>query len=189
MKRFNALNLAVLAALAAPRSICSVEGEGTEPAGGGTPAPAPSPAPAPKAEKVKKAAKAKPAAKKAKAPAKKAKKASGKSGSNDGLKGPAVLKKYAPEYVKGGPKGDAKTAAGNKTVDNGDKLAAKLRGMDLDDVYKMAAETLNAALEDGEAKVTVAGLKTKYGKLNVGMQRMNLGNRMRGALGLSKAGK
>lgn len=185
MKRFNALNLAVLAALGNPSLF--VEGEPAAAPGGGSTAPdakTDAPAPKPVKAKSKKATAKKPAAK----AAKKAKK-TGKSGANDGLKGPAVLKKYAPDYVKGGPKGDAKTASGNKTVDNGDKLANKLRGMELDAVYKLAVETMNAALEEGEEKVTVASLQKKYGKLNLGMQRMNLGNRMRGAMGLSKSGK
>lgn len=71
-------------------------------------------------------------------------------------------------YVRGA----AKTVSGNKTHDSGDKVAVDLRGLPVDDVYRQAAEAT------GE---TVGALKAKYGHLNVGMQRMNLGNRIRGA--------
>lgn len=151
---------------------------------GGTATPTPS-APPP-AEVTPQPALNKPKAKKAKAakPAKKAKakKASGASGKNKGLTGPAVLKTYAPKYVKGGKNGEAKTTGGNKTVDCGDKLADQLRGLDLEAVYDKAVVVLNKALEEGEKAHTKASLKAKYGKLNVGMQRMNLGNRMRAIL-------
>jgi hypothetical protein len=70
------------------------------------------------------------------------------------------------EYVK------AKTAAGNVSLHCNDDLAKKLAGKELDDVYKLAAKTLG---------VPVTTLKSRYGKLNLGMQRMNLGNRMRAA--------
>lgn len=66
-----------------------------------------------------------------------------------------------------------KSAEGNSSLDCGDELAQKLRGMDLDDVYAKAAKTL------GESE---RALKGKYSHLNVGMQRMNLGNRLRAAL-------
>jgi hypothetical protein len=59
------------------------------------------------------------------------------------------------------------------SLDCGDKVAADLRGEALEDVYERAAKTL------GE---TVRALKLKYGKLNPGMQRMNLGNRIRKVL-------
>jgi hypothetical protein len=65
-----------------------------------------------------------------------------------------------------------KSAGGNATMDNGDQLAKTLRGADLDDVYKQASAVL------GE---TQTALRAKYGHLNAGMQRMNLGNRMRAA--------
>lgn len=162
---------------------------------GGT---APSPSTPPPAENVEKAPsqpapnKPKPAAKKAKTakPAKKAKakKPSGASGKNKGVTGPAVLKTYAPNYVKGGKNGEAKTAGGNKTVDCGDKLSDQLRGLDLEAVYDKAVTVLNKALEGDEKPHTKNSLKAKYGKLNVGMQRMNLGNRMRAIL-FPRAGK
>lgn len=65
-----------------------------------------------------------------------------------------------------------KSASGNASLDSGDAIAKSLRGMELDDVYKTASKVLREP-------VTV--LKQRYSKLNPGMQRMNLGNRMRGA--------
>lgn len=72
-------------------------------------------------------------------------------------------------YVKGA----AKTASGNKTHDSGDEVAAKYRGLSIDLVYADAAKVLG---------VPVNELLNKYSKLNVGMQRMNLGNRVRAKL-------
>ena len=65
------------------------------------------------------------------------------------------------------------SAGGNKTLDSGDELATELRGFTLDEVYAKAAKVL------GESR---ASLEQRYSKLNPGMQRMNLGNRMRAAL-------
>lgn len=62
--------------------------------------------------------------------------------------------------------------SGNATMDNGDALAKKLRGAALEDVYAEAAKVL------GES---VSALQARYKHLNPGMQRMNLGNRMRAA--------
>jgi hypothetical protein len=70
------------------------------------------------------------------------------------------------KYVK------ATTKAGNTSLHCGDELAAKLEGKDLDTVYKIAAKTLDIPEKD---------LRSRYKHLNVGMQRMNLGNRMRAA--------
>ena len=66
-----------------------------------------------------------------------------------------------------------KSVSGNSSLDCGDKLAHDLRGLEIEDVYSKAAKTL------GESE---RSLKSKYGHLNVGMQRMNLGNRLRAAL-------
>lgn len=55
--------------------------------------------------------------------------------------------------------------------DVGDPIATALRACkSLDDVYRRAAKYLG---------VPDADLRAKYGKLNPGQQRMNLGNRMR----------
>lgn len=68
---------------------------------------------------------------------------------------------------------EVKTAGGHVSVDCNDTVAADLRGRALDAVYDEAARVLS---------VSKADLVTKYAHLNVGMQRMNLGNRMRAAL-------
>lgn len=66
-----------------------------------------------------------------------------------------------------------KTAAGNVSLHNGDSVAKKLAGKDINDVYAAAAKALD---------VTQTSLKSRYAHLNLGMQRMNLGNLIRGAL-------
>lgn len=129
-----------------------------------TPNTAPSTPAAAKQAKAKGSKKAKPAKKGAK-------KAKAKKAANgDTPRGPEALKKYAPQYVRDDKH---KTAAGNASVHCNDKVAQKLAGKDLEDVYKDAAKT---------TETTVAELKKKYGHLNLGMQRMNLGNRIRGVL-------
>jgi hypothetical protein len=133
--------------------------------------PATTEAPA-KAKPARKAKSAKPSVKKAATKAeKKAKSKKGKKPVAAGdLKGPAVLKKYAPGYVHDK---DHKTASGNPSVHCGDDVAKKFLGKDLDAIYTMVAK----ATETPEAD-----LRKKYKGLNLGMQRMNLGNRMRGVL-------
>ena len=68
---------------------------------------------------------------------------------------------------------EAKTASGRPYVDINDEVANLLRGKTLDEIYTMTAEKL---------KVSKESLAAKYKHLNVGMQRMNLGNRLRKAL-------
>lgn len=80
-----------------------------------------------------------------------------------------ALRQKAPTYVHDKEK---RTAGGHVSVHNGDEIANKLIGKDLDQVYTMAARTL---------KEDEAELRKKYKHLNIGMQRMNLGNRMRAA--------
>jgi hypothetical protein len=65
-----------------------------------------------------------------------------------------------------------KSASGNASLDNGDAVAKQLRELTIDDVYSRASKVL---------KEPVTALKARYKHLNVGMQRMNLGNRIRGA--------
>jgi hypothetical protein len=71
---------------------------------------------------------------------------------------------------------DKKTAGGNPSIDSNDKVAIMLRGRELDEVYAQVAK---------RCEVTVKELKTKYSHLNPGMQRMNLGNKLRGVLNAS----
>jgi hypothetical protein len=124
---------------------------------------------------------AKKAAKKsaAKTPAKKAAKAKRSHAKvpSNGLTGPAVLKAYAPQYHKDN---ETKTSGGNPSVDNDDEVAQKLRGKDLDAVYGVVAKALKT--KDQTAEAVEKELRARYKGLNVGMQRMNLGNRFRAAL-------
>lgn len=76
------------------------------------------------------------------------------------------------EYTK------AKSASGSVSLHCGDSVAERLAGKDLEVVYAEAAKATGETVKD---------LKAKYGKLNVGMQRMSLGNRIRGALNKKKA--
>lgn len=66
-----------------------------------------------------------------------------------------------------------KSAGGNTSLDCGDTVAKKLRGKELDDVYKEAARVLGRDMADA--------LRKRYADLNPGMQRMNLGNKIRHA--------
>lgn len=66
-----------------------------------------------------------------------------------------------------------KTAKGTKSFTCGDDVAERLAGMDIEDVYGIAAD---------ETGVDEQELRDKYSHLNVGMQRMSLGNRIRGAI-------
>lgn len=69
--------------------------------------------------------------------------------------------------------GDTRTESGRRTIDCADETAASLRGMTLAQVYEHVAKAI------GEP---VKALQAKYEHLNSGMQRMNLGNRLRGFL-------
>ena len=67
-----------------------------------------------------------------------------------------------------------KTKSGRPAIDSNDKVAKQLRGLTLDELYKAAAAVL---------RLTQKALHDRYDRLNPGMQRMNLGNRMRGTAG------
>lgn len=84
-------------------------------------------------------------------------------------------------YVKSGKltylreaytKHDTRTASGRKAFDTNDKVAAQLRGLSLDEAYAAAAVWCDVPEKE---------LRAKYAHLNPGMQRMNLGNKMRAA--------
>lgn len=81
-----------------------------------------------------------------------------------------ALREAAKRYVHDK---ENKTSGGHVSVNNGDKVANMLLGKSLEEVYKIASEHLGDAQKD---------LKEKYGHLNVGMIRMNLGNRLRAVL-------
>jgi hypothetical protein len=76
---------------------------------------------------------------------------------------PADLSQYHKDNVK-------KTAGGNTSIDCNDKVAVLLRGKSLDDIYPLVAK---------KCDVTEKELRAKYKHLNLGMQRMNLGNKLR----------
>lgn len=67
---------------------------------------------------------------------------------------------------------DVKTASGRKAIDIADGVAKQLRGLDLADTYRAASDATGESM---------AALHRKYDHLNPGMQRMNLGNLIRGA--------
>ena len=120
--------------------------------------------PAAKAKPAKPGKVAKPAkpGKVAKAPAKKAK----PSGNAAERLVPADLETYVKDS-------EHKTAGGNVSIHCNDAVANKLLGKTLDQCYAIAAKAIK---EDEKV------LRAKYKHLNVGMQRMSLGNRMRGAM-------
>ena len=65
-----------------------------------------------------------------------------------------------------------KTAGGNTSVHCGDDLAVFLRGKSLEQVYELATKVFGPG----------NGLRARYGHLNPGQQRMNVGNRLRAAV-------
>ena len=71
------------------------------------------------------------------------------------------------KYVKG------VSGSGKRTLRTNDPVAEALDGFTLDEVYAVASKMTD---------ITQKELKEKYGHLNGGMQRMNLGNRIRGAV-------
>jgi hypothetical protein len=64
-----------------------------------------------------------------------------------------------------------KTVAGRNSLDVGDKVARTLRGLSLEEVYKVVAKATGG---------TAKALEKRWGHLNPGMQRMNAGNYWRG---------
>ncbi len=80
-----------------------------------------------------------------------------------------ILEPKPERYVRG----LGFTTHGNRTIDIDDDVARMLRGTDSKEMYDVAANMLNESPKS---------LQSQYGHLNVGMQRMNLGNRMRKAL-------
>lgn len=80
------------------------------------------------------------------------------------------------------------TNSGRPTVDIDDVVAKALRGDDLEVLYPrvaawlqlMGRETIGRGAK--KIEVTEENLRIRYSRLNVGMQRMNLGNILRGAM-------
>ena len=65
----------------------------------------------------------------------------------------------------------ARTASGTKSLNNGDEVAVALEGLTLGECQDLA----DSFIGDND-------FRTRYAKLNPGMQRMNIGNRIRGAV-------
>lgn len=82
----------------------------------------------------------------------------------DGDKAKLSLKIKNDNYVAG------VSATGAKTYNNGDDVALMLTGVDVPTLLKVTEEITGEEIGD------------KYGHLNVGMQRMNLGNKIRAFL-------
>jgi len=77
---------------------------------------------------------------------------------------------------------DVRTTSGRKALDIDDPVAAKLRGQHVEDMYEVAGEEIAKVrgLPASAAKGIALELKNKYQHLNPGMQRMNVGNVIRG---------
>lgn len=110
-----------------------------------------------------------PKPKKAKAPKPKAAKKSKakKPGHIKPSKGERLVPANLSKYRK------TKSASGNASFHNGDRVAKMLDGKTVADVYAIVAKA---------TKATEASLKNRFKHLNLGMQRMNLGNVLRAAL-------
>ena len=83
-----------------------------------------------------------------------------------------------PDYGKYTTHEGHLTQSGRKVIDRDDDVAAEIRDMDLDKLYGHVAAKMVSA---GDVEVTADSLMERYQHLNRGMQRMNLGNRLRGA--------
>lgn len=74
----------------------------------------------------------------------------------------------------------ARTASGGKSLHNDDAVAQGLQGLNIDELYDIAGKFLVFPLKvKGAAVESIGDLGKVYADLNVGMQRMNLGNRIR----------
>jgi hypothetical protein len=67
----------------------------------------------------------------------------------------------------------SKSASGSKSQHNGDVVASALAGQPVSAVF---------AITGAMGTITAEDLEAKYAHLNIGQQRMNLGNRIRGAV-------
>lgn len=80
------------------------------------------------------------------------------------------------------------TWSGKTVIDINDHVAEVLRGLNLDDTYDTVARYIRKINETAidakglETLDTIDKLQAKYGHLNSGMQRMSLGNKLRGAM-------
>ncbi len=87
-----------------------------------------------------------------------------------------------PDYTRY-TKHDVKSPSGRKALDINDSAAALLRGHDISDCYFIVAKNMAKLDKSLDAEVVEKELTKQYQHLNIGMQRMNLGNRLRKAMG------
>lgn len=85
-----------------------------------------------------------------------------------------LVKVQRDQYQKG------KTASGGASLNNGDVVAVGLQGLTLEELYQVADQFEVAKPAKGDKPAE--DLEKKYAHLNPGMQRMNLGNRIRGKI-------
>jgi hypothetical protein len=86
----------------------------------------------------------------------------------------ALIKIKRENYVT------ARTSTGGKSLHNNDDVAQGLAGLNVDELYQISGKFLAFPLKVSKVAIEdVAELESAYEKLNVGMQRMNLGNRIR----------
>jgi len=71
------------------------------------------------------------------------------------------------------------TSSGRSPYDIGDQVADNMRDLTLDEQYRLVSKII-AKEEKTTIKKTMSDLTERYSKLNLGMQRMNLGNKYRG---------
>lgn len=81
--------------------------------------------------------------------------------------GKTVIRPDISNYTK------SKSASGKKSMHNGDPVAVMLDQATLEETTKIAAAV---------CEVTQKELTEKYAHLNIGQQRMNMGNRIRGVV-------
>jgi hypothetical protein len=86
----------------------------------------------------------------------------------------ALIKIKRENYVT------ARTSTGGKSLHNNDDVAQGLAGLNVDELYQISGKFLAFPLKVSKVAIEdVTELESAYEKLNVGMQRMNLGNRIR----------
>ena len=76
-----------------------------------------------------------------------------------------------------------KSASGGNSLNNGDIVATGLQGLETDETYEVAGKFLTFPITVSKVKiVNIDEARDAYSGLNDGMQRMNLGNRIRGQI-------
>ena len=86
----------------------------------------------------------------------------------------ALIKIKRENYVS------TRTSTGGKSLHNNDDVAQGLAGLNIDELYQIAGKFLAFPMKVAKAAIEdIDELQEAYSKLNVGMQRMNLGNRIR----------